>query len=53
MNNIEVDDTLFVKDIEEFLLLFKTQKGCLIRYLNKYFKENVHFIKKKRLSSKT
>jgi len=47
MNNIEVDDTIFVKDIEEFLLLFKTQKGCLIRYLNKYFKENVHFIKKK------
>jgi len=48
----QVDETIFTKNAEELLLLVKTQKHNIIRYLKKYFIENTHFIIKKAYDNK-
>lgn len=46
-NNIIIDKTLFTKDLEELLPLFKTKKHNIVDFIKKNFKENKYFIIKK------
>jgi very-short-patch-repair endonuclease len=45
--NIIVDKTLFIRNLEELLLFFNSQKVRLVEFIKNNFKENIHYIIRK------
>jgi hypothetical protein len=50
-NNDSVIETVFTNNIEEFMLVFQTQKINLVKFLVRNFRENIHYVIVKKIIS--